>query len=262
MTELMEMASNPQVWILLVTLASIEIVLGIDNLVFISIAVGKLPPEKREFARKFGIAVACVTRIGLLLTLAWLARLTDPLFSLFGRGISVRDLVLILGGLFLIVKGAYEIREQLRGEGHDPAHAGHAAVASFGTVIAQIAVIDIVFSLDSVIAAVGMAGEFVPVMVVAILAAVAVMLMAAGPLGRFIDANPTVKMLALAFIVLIGVYLTLEGFGLHISKGYIYGSMGFSAFVEILNLWAKRNTMRNQGVTPPELDDPIHPMPR
>jgi len=123
-------------------------------------------------------------------------------------------------------------------------------------------VIDIVFSLDSVIAAVGMAGEYVPVMVIAILAAVAVMLLAAGPLGRFIDANPTVKMLALAFIVLIGVYLTLEGFGLHIPKGYIYGAMGFSAFVEILNLWAKRNTMRNQGQIPPELDDPTHPMPR
>ena len=182
MTELMEMAANPQVWILLVTLASIEIVLGIDNLVFISIAVGKLPLEKREVARKFGIAVACITRIGLLLTLAWLARLTDPLFSLFGRGISVRDLVLILGGLFLIVKGAYEIREQVRNDDHDPGHAGHAAAASFGAVIAQIAVIDIVFSLDSVIAAVGMAGDYVPVMVLAILSAVAVMLLAAGVL--------------------------------------------------------------------------------
>ncbi len=262
MTELMEMAANPQVWILLVTLASIEIVLGIDNLVFISIAVGKLPLEQREVARKFGIAVACITRIGLLLTLAWLARLTDPLFSLFGRGISVRDLVLILGGLFLIVKGAYEIREQVKGDSPGGPNTAAAATASFGAVIAQIAVIDIVFSLDSVIAAVGMAGEYVPVMVIAILAAVAVMLLAAGPLGRFIDANPTVKMLALAFIVLIGVYLLLEGFGLHIPKGYIYGSMGFSAFVEILNLWAKRNTMRNQGLAPPPVDEPTDPMPR
>lgn len=262
MTELMEMAANPQVWILLVTLASIEIVLGIDNLVFISIAVGKLPLHQREFARKFGIAVACITRIGLLLTLAWLARLTDPLFSLFGRGISVRDLVLILGGLFLVVKGAMEIREQLKGDSPAGPNTAAAATASFGAVIAQIAVIDIVFSLDSVIAAVGMAGDYVPVMVLAILAAVGVMLLAAGPLGRFIDANPTVKMLALAFIVLIGVYLLLEGFGIHIPKGYIYGSMGFSAFVEILNLWAKRNTMRNQGEAPPPVDEPADPMPR
>ncbi|WP_052338454.1 TerC family protein [Luteimonas huabeiensis] len=259
---MIELLTDPQVWILLVTLAAIEIVLGIDNLVFISIAVGKLPVERREFARKFGIAVACITRIALLLTLAWLARLTTPLFELFGRGISVRDLILILGGLFLIVKGAMEIREQLKGEAHEDASVAGAATASFGAVIAQIAVIDIVFSLDSVIAAVGMAGEYVPVMVAAILVAVAVMLLAAQPLGRFIDANPTVKMLALAFIVLIGVYLTLDGFGLHIPKGYIYGSMGFSAFVEVLNLWAKRNTMRAQGVTPPPVDEPRRPLPR
>ncbi len=258
---MMELLTDPQVWILLVTLAAIEIVLGIDNLVFISIAVGKLPIERREFARKFGIAVACITRVGLLLTLAWLARLTDPLFELFGRGVSVRDLILILGGLFLIVKGAMEIREQLKGEDHEVS-VGGAATASFGSVIAQIAVIDIVFSLDSVIAAVGMAGDYVPVMVAAILIAVAVMLLAAQPLGRFIDANPTVKMLALAFIVLIGVYLTFDGFGLHIPKGYIYGAMGFSAFVEILNLWAKRNTMRNQGRVVPPVDEPRHPMPR
>ncbi|PJK00609.1 hypothetical protein CO641_01110 [Lysobacteraceae bacterium NML91-0213] len=259
---MMELLTDPQVWILLVTLAAIEIVLGIDNLVFISIAVGKLPIERREFARKFGIAVACITRVGLLLTLAWLARLTTPLFELFGRGVSVRDLILILGGLFLIVKGAMEIREQLKGEEHGDVSAAGAATASFGSVIAQIAVIDIVFSLDSVIAAVGMAGEYVPVMVAAILIAVAVMLLAAQPLGRFIDANPTVKMLALAFIVLIGVYLTFDGFGLHIPKGYIYGAMGFSAFVEILNLWAKRNTMRNQGKRVPPVDEPRQPMPR
>ncbi|QCO68285.2 TerC family protein [Luteimonas yindakuii] len=259
---MMELLTDPQVWILLVTLSAIEIVLGIDNLVFISIAVGKLPLERREFARKFGIAVACITRVGLLLTLAWLARLTDPLFELFGRGVSVRDLILILGGLFLIVKGAMEIREQLKGDEHGDTSTAGAATASFGSVIAQIAVIDIVFSLDSVIAAVGMAGDYVPVMVAAILIAVAVMLLAAQPLGRFIDANPTVKMLALAFIVLIGVYLTLDGFGLHIPKGYIYGAMGFSAFVEILNLWAKRNTMRNQGEVLPPVDEPRHPMPR
>jgi len=237
---MVELLSDPQVWILLLTLSTIEIVLGIDNLVFISIAVSRLPPEKREFARKFGIAVACITRIGLLLTLAWLASLTHDLFVLFGHGISVRDLVLILGGVFLLVKGALEIREMVGG-GHDDASPAAKAAVSFGGVIAQIAVIDIVFSLDSVIAAVGMAGEYVPVMVAAILVAVSVMLLAARPLGRFIDANPTVKMLALAFIVLIGAYLLLEGFDVHIPKGYIYGSMGFSVAVEVLNLWAKRN---------------------
>jgi predicted tellurium resistance membrane protein TerC len=241
---MMELLSDPQVWILLVTLATIEIVLGIDNLVFISIAVSRLPVEKREFARKFGIAVACITRIGLLLTLAWLAGLTSDLFQLFGRGISVRDLVLLLGGAFLIAKGVMEIRELVEG-GHEDAASGRKAAASFGMVIAQIAVIDIVFSLDSVIAAVGMAAQYVPVMVAAILVAVGVMLLAAQPLGRFIDNNPTIKMLALAFIVLIGLYLVSEGFDLHIPRGYIYGSMAFSAFVEGLNLMAKRRALRH-----------------
>ena len=237
---MMELLSDPQVWILLLTLSTIEIVLGIDNLVFISIAVSKLPPERREFARKFGIAVACITRIGLLLTLAWLASLTSDLFVLFGHGISVRDLVLILGGVFLLVKGALEIREMVGG-GHDDASPAARAAVSFGGVIAQIAVIDIVFSLDSVIAAVGMAGEYVPVMVAAILVAVSVMLLAARPLGQFIDANPTVKMLALAFILLIGAVLILDGFDVHVPKPYIYFAMGFSVLVEVLNLWAKRN---------------------
>ncbi|MDC7807679.1 TerC family protein [Luteimonas sp BLCC-B24] len=259
---MMELLTDPQVWILLITLSTIEIVLGIDNLVFISIAVSKLPVEKREFARKFGIAVACITRIALLLTLAWLARLTDPLFAVLGRGVSVRDLILILGGLFLIVKGVLEIREQIKGEDPEAHGTTGKAAASFGAVIAQIAVIDIVFSLDSVIAAVGMAGDYIPVMVAAILVAVSVMLLAAQPLGRFIDANPTVKMLALAFIVLIGVYLMLDGIGVHIPRGYLYGSMGFSAAVELLNLWAKRNAMRVRGEPIPPVDAPTHPLPR
>ena len=240
---MMELLSDPQVWILLVTLSTIEIVLGIDNLVFISIAVSKLPAERREFARKFGIAVACVTRIGLLLTLAWLAGLTADLFTVFGQGISVRDLVLILGGVFLVVKGILEIRELVMGD-HDAGDPAGKAATSFAMVIAQIAVIDIVFSLDSVIAAVGMAGAYVPVMVAAILVAVGVMLLAAQPLGHFIDNNPTIKMLALAFIILIGAYLMAEGFGLHIPRGYIYGAMGFSGLVEGLNLWAKRRALR------------------
>ena len=239
----MEWLFRTEIRVSLLTLATLEIVLGIDNLVFISIAVSKLPPHQREKARKFGIAVACITRIALLLTLAWLAGLTSDLFRLFGQGISVRDLVLILGGLFLLVKGSMEIKDLIIGE--DESEDIHTKpLASFGMVIAQIAVIDIVFSLDSVIAAVGMANQ-TAVMVAAILAAVAVMLLAAKPLGHFIDNNPTIKMLALAFIVLVGAYLVLEGFEMHIPKGYIYGAMGFSAMVEWLNLWSRRNAQRH-----------------
>ena len=240
---MMELLTDPQAWITLITLSAIEIVLGIDNLVFISIAVSKLPHVQREKARKFGIAVACITRIGLLLTLAWLAGLTQDLFTLFGLGISVRDLVLILGGVFLLVKGIMEIRDMVVGEAVEE-DIDTKPLTSFGMVIAQIAVIDIVFSLDSVIAAVGMAQNTM-IMVLAILLAVAVMLLAAGPLGRFIERNPTIKMLALAFIVLVGAYLVLEGFSLHIPKGYLYGAMGFSALVECLNLWSKRNAQRH-----------------
>jgi predicted tellurium resistance membrane protein TerC len=239
---MIELLTDPQAWITLITLSAIEIVLGIDNLVFISIAVSKLPHQQRERARKFGIGVACITRIGLLLTLAWLAGLTHDLFVLFGQGVSVRDLVLILGGVFLLVKGTMEIRDLVMGEAVEQ-DIDTKPMNSFWMVIAQIAVIDIVFSLDSVIAAVGMANQ-TWIMVCAILLAVGVMLLAAGPLGRFIDRNPTIKMLALAFIVLVGAYLLLEGFEMHIPKGYIYGAMGFSAVVEGLNLWSKRNAQR------------------
>ena len=253
---MVELLSDPQVWILLVTLSTIEIVLGIDNLVFISIAVSKLPPQRREFARKFGIAVACITRIALLLTLAWLASLTTDLFTLLGHGISVRDLVLILGGVFLLVKGAMEIRDLIVGEPESDDIDSKPKVSFMG-VIAQIAIIDIVFSLDSVIAAVGMAGDYIPVMVAAILVAVAVMLLAARPLGQFIDNNPTIKMLALAFIMLIGAYLVLEGFDAHIPRGYIYGAMGFSAAVECLNLWVKRNARRRGERASAGVDVPL-----
>lgn len=239
---MIELLTDPQTWITLITLSAIEIVLGIDNLVFISIAVSKLPLVQREKARKFGIAVACISRIALLLTLAWLAGLTTPLFHVFGQGVSMRDLVLILGGVFLLVKGAAEIKDLIIGESESEDVHTRPAVSFMG-VIAQIAVIDIVFSLDSVIAAVGMANQ-TAVMVAAILLAVLVMLVAATPLGHFIERNPTIKMLALAFIVLVGVYLIADGFELHIPKGYIYGAMGFSALVECLNLWARRNAMR------------------
>jgi predicted tellurium resistance membrane protein TerC len=239
-----EFLADPNVWLTLVTLSALEIVLGIDNLVFISIAVGKLPEHQRDVARKFGIAVACITRIALLISLAFLARMQTDVFSLFSMGFSVRDLVLILGGIFLLVKGSMEIRELITG-GHDEDPNTTKASGVFAMVILQIAIIDIVFSLDSVITAVGMA-QHIPVMVAAILLAVAVMLLAANPLGRFIDANPTIKMLALAFIVLIGVVLILDGFEVHVPKPYIYFAMGFSVMVEWLNLLMRRRGAQHQ----------------
>ena len=234
--------ASPDAWLTLVTLSALEIVLGIDNLVFISIAVGRLPASQRAFARKIGIAVACITRILLLVMLAFLARMERDLFSVLGMGISMRDLVLILGGLFLLVKGTFEIRELIGGgEDHDPRTTKSSQV--FWVVIAQIAVIDLVFSLDSVITAVGIA-EHIPIMVFAILLAVAIMLLAANPLGRFIDGNPTVKMLALAFILLIGAVLILDGLAMHVPKPYIYFAMGFSVLVEWLNLLMRRNASK------------------
>ncbi|WP_242113017.1 TerC family protein [Luteimonas aquatica] len=230
--------ASPDAWLTLVTLSALEIVLGIDNLVFISIAVSRLPEHQRPMARKIGIAVACITRILLLVMLAFLARMERDLFTIFGMGISIRDLVLILGGIFLLVKGAMEIRDLISG-GHDEDPRTTKTSSVFWMVIAQIAVIDIVFSLDSVITAVGMA-QHIPIMVFAILLAVAIMLLAANPLGRFIDENPTVKMLALAFILLIGAVLILDGFGVHVPKPYIYFAMGFSVMVEWFNLLMRR----------------------
>ena len=236
-----EFLADPNVWLTLVTLSALEIVLGIDNLVFISIAVSRLPPEQRAFARKFGIAVACITRILLLVMLAFLARMEEDLFVLFGMGISIRDLVLILGGVFLLVKGSLEIRDLISGgEDEDPRTTKSSSV--FWVVIAQIAVIDIVFSLDSVITAVGIA-QHIPIMVFAILLAVAIMLLAANPLGKFIDDNPTVKMLALAFILLVGAVLVLDGLGTHVPKPYIYFAMAFSVLVEWLNLLMRRKAV-------------------
>ena len=237
-----EFLADPNVWLTLVTLSALEIVLGIDNLVFISIAVSRLPEHQRAAARKFGIAVACITRIALLISLAFLARMQVELFSVFGMGISVRDLILVLGGAFLLVKGSMEIKELITG-GHDDDPRTTKSSQVFWMVIVQIAVIDIVFSLDSVITAVGIA-EHIPVMVVAILLAVGVMLLAANPLGRFIDANPTIKMLALAFILLIGVVLILDGLDIHVPKPYIYFAMAFSVMVEIFNLLMRRTAAR------------------
>ena len=233
--------ASPDAWLTLVTLSALEIVLGIDNLVFISIAVGRLPEARRAVARKIGIAVACITRILLLVMLAFLARMEEDLFVLFGMGISIRDLVLILGGVFLLVKGSLEIRDLISGgEDEDPRTTKSSSV--FWVVIAQIAVIDIVFSLDSVITAVGIA-QHIPIMVFAILLAVAIMLLAANPLGAFIDANTTVKMLALTFILLVGAVLVLDGLGTHVPKPYIYFAMAFSVLVEWLNLLMRRKAV-------------------
>jgi predicted tellurium resistance membrane protein TerC len=234
----MEWIFNSEIWIALGTLAMLEIVLGVDNLVFISIAVSRLPPERRPQARRFGLALACITRILLLVSLAFLARMQNNLFSLFGQDFSVRDLVLIGGGLFLLVKGTMEIHDAVEGEG-DEADIDTRPSAVFGMVIAQIAVIDIVFSLDSVITAVGMVSN-VPVMIGAILIAVGVMLFASNPIGDFIDRHPTVKMLALAFIILVGVALIADGFEFHIDRKFLYFAMAFSAAVESLNIVAKR----------------------
>jgi len=239
----MDWLFSTEIWVALLTLATLEIVLGIDNLVFISIAVSRLPPDRRPRARRFGLALACVTRIMLLLSLAYLASMQNNLFSLFGQDFSVRDLVLIAGGLFLLVKGTMEIHDSVEGRGEDE-DIGTRPSAVFWVVIAQIAVIDIVFSLDSVITAVGMVDNRA-VMVAAILVAVGVMLFAANPIGDFIDRHPTVKMLALSFIILVGVALVADGLDFHIDRKFLYFAMAFSAGVESLNILAARKRRRS-----------------
>ncbi len=229
--------ADPNAWVALATLTALEIVLGVDNIIFISILVGRLPPEKRDLARRLGLSLAMGSRILLLLSLAWIMRLTEPLFSIFGQDVSGRDLILIGGGLFLLWKSVHEIHNSLEGEndaGQDGSAAAKAGV-SFAGVLVQIAIIDIVFSLDSVITAVGLADD-VMVMVIAIVAAVGVMMFAAKPIGDFVDEHPTIKILALAFLVLVGVTLIAEGFGTHVPKGYIYFAMAFSFAVEMINI--------------------------
>jgi predicted tellurium resistance membrane protein TerC len=239
----MDWMFSTEIWVALLTLATLEIVLGIDNLVFISIAVSRLAPEQRPLARKLGLAFACITRILLLLSLAFLASMEVELFRLFDQDFSVRDVVLIGGGLFLLVKGTMEIHDSVEGRGEDE-DIGTKPSAVFAYVIAQIAVIDIVFSLDSVITAVGMVDNKW-VMVAAILIAVAVMIFAANPIGDFIDRHPTVKMLALTFIILVGVALVADGFDYHIDRKFLYFAMAFSAGVETLNILSQRKKRRN-----------------
>lgn len=230
-------ASPGELLVAFLTLSVLEVVLGIDNVIFISILAGKLPKDQQPRARFIGLALAMITRILLLLTIVWMARLTAPLFSVWDHAFSGRDLILIVGGIFLVWKSTHEIHDKL--EGPEEADGPKTVQAKFSSVIIQIILLDIVFSLDSVITAVGMVNN-IPVMVAAVIVAVIFMMFFAGPISGFVDRHPTVKMLALSFLLLIGVTLIADGFGQHISKGYIYFAMGFSVFVEVLNLRGRK----------------------
>jgi predicted tellurium resistance membrane protein TerC len=237
---MMELLTDPQAWIALLTLTALELVLGIDNIVFISILVDKLPPERREVARRIGLFMAMFMRLGLLLLLAWIIGLTAPLFTVpfVGQEISGRDLILIAGGLFLIWKSTGEIHGSLQGDEHEQGTVKKAA-ATFGAVIVQIMIVDMVFSLDSIITAVGMVDELA-VMMAAVVLSVGMMMLFAGAIGRFVSANPTIKMLALSFLIMVGMVLVADGLEFHVPKGYVYFAMAFSVAVEMLNLRIRR----------------------
>ncbi|MEV0619667.1 TerC family protein [Nonomuraea sp. NPDC050404] len=247
---MLDWVTDPNIWIGFFTLVALEIVLGIDNIIFISILAGKLPPEQRDRARVLGLAAALISRLLLLLGLSWVVQLTEPLFAVWGHEISGRDLILLLGGLFLLGKSVTEIHHQMEGHGKD---GKNAAAASFASVIIQIMILDVVFSLDSVITAVGMVDE-IGVMIAAVIVSVLVMLFASGPISRFVDQHPTVKMLALSFLVLIGVVLVAEGFEQHIPKGYIYFAMAFSVIVELLNIRVRSRNLKKREAAAPKLD--------
>ncbi|WP_342108584.1 TerC family protein [Methylobacterium sp. SI9] len=246
MTDLIQLASQPAVWAALATLVVMEVVLGVDNLIFISILTNKLPAEQQTRARRIGIGLALILRLGLLGTVAFIVHLTEPVFSMFGQDFSWRDLILIGGGLFLLWKATKEIHHSVD---PDPETQEAGGSLGFGAAIGQILLLDLVFSIDSIITAVGMT-EHVPVMMVAVIIAVAVMLIAAEPLSAFIARNPTVVMLALGFLIMIGMVLIAEGFGAHVPKGYIYTAMAFSAGVEGLNMLARRRRRGAQGAVP------------
>ncbi|HLT95555.1 MAG TPA: TerC family protein [Acidimicrobiia bacterium] len=240
----MDWLTNPDIWISLVTLTVLEIVLGIDNIIFISILADKLPESQRARARTVGLGLAMVMRILLLLAISWVIGLTEPLFEVVGNEFSGRDIILILGGLFLLGKATFEIHEKLEGE---ESHEMEVAVASFTSVIVQVLLLDMVFSLDSVITAVGMADE-IGVMIAAVVIAIGVMLLSAGAIAGFVNRHPTVKILALSFLLLIGMSLVAEGWDLHIPKGYIYFAMGFSVFVEVINLRVRKPRVEAEPV--------------
>jgi len=253
---MIELLSDPQVWVAFLTLTLLEIVLGVDNVVFISILADKLPEEERAKARRVGLGLAMVIRILLVMSVAWIVGLTEPVFTLFHHGISWRDLVLIVGGLFLLAKATHEIHGSLEGA---QGHASAKVRASFAGVIAQVLLLDIVFSIDSVITAVGLT-DIIPVMVAAVVIAVAVMMFAAGPIGTFVSRHPTVKMLALSFLLMIGGLLVAEGFGQHIPHGYVYFAMAFALGVEMLNMRLRKvqkpvelhNPYQEPGQAPPK----------
>ncbi|AXP56308.1 TerC family protein [Haemophilus influenzae] len=232
-----EWITDPEAWVSLATLTALEIVLGVDNIIFISILVGRLPESQRQSGRIIGLGLAMLTRVLLLMSLAWMMKLTAPLFTLFNQAISGRDLILFIGGLFLIIKSFREIKEAINHQEHHNSESKNKV--SYLGILIQIAVLDIVFSLDSVITAVGMASHL-PVMILAIIIAVGVMMFAAKPIGDFVDTHPTLKILALAFLVLVGISLIAESLDIHIPKGYIYFAMGFSVVVEMINIRMRR----------------------
>ena len=237
---MLELLTSPQAWIAFATLTALELVLGIDNIIFISILVDKLPPEKQVLARRLGLFMAMFMRIGLLLVLSWIVGLVAPLFTLAGKEISGRDLILIAGGLFLLWKSVGEIHQSLEGE---EGHTSSAVRATFGAVILQIMIVDLVFSLDSIITAVGMVDELA-VMIAAVIVSVALMMLFAGAIGRFVSAHPSIKMLALSFLVVVGVVLIAEGFDHHVPKGYVYFAMAFSLGVEMLNIHMRKRSAK------------------
>lgn len=245
--------TQPEAWLAFSTLLLLEVVLGIDNVIFLSILAAKLPAQQQGRARRVGLLAALLMRLALLFSITWIYRLQDDLFQLFGHGFSGRDLILLGGGLFLLYKAVREMHEQLEGPGAHGPEAPRRGAASFAAVIAQIMLLDIVFSLDSVITAVGLADDL-GVMVCAVVATVGIMLVAAGPISGFVQAHPTVKMLALAFLLLIGVNLVADGLGFHIPKGYTYFAMGFAVLVELLNLRVRRGEAVKLPASPPHPD--------
>lgn len=236
---LQQLISDPTAWVALATLVVMEVVLGIDNLIFISILTNKLPEHQRAKARRLGISMALILRLGLLGTVAWIVQLTEPIVEVFGQAFSWKDIILIAGGLFLLWKATKEIHHSMDPEPEGDMFVGRTASIGFSAAIVQILLLDLVFSVDSIITAVGMT-EHVPIMIIAVVAAVTVMLLAAEPLARFINNNPTVVMLALGFLIMIGMTLIAEGFGAHVPKGYIYAAMAFSAVIEGLNMLSRR----------------------
>ena len=250
MDSLLALASDPASWAALLALIAMEVVLGIDNLVFIAILSNKLPPEHRESARRVGIGLALILRLVLLGSIAYIVSLTTPVFTILGHSLSWRDVILIAGGLFLVWKATKEIHHHVDPDPDSDMFGGGTAALTFGSAMVQIIILDLVFSIDSIITAVGMT-EHVPIMVIAVLFAVGTMLLAATPLANFINRNPSIVMLALGFLIMIGTVLIAEGFGAHVPKGYIYAAMAFSVFVEVLNMLSRSARRRDADAPPP-----------